>query len=86
MMYGPLAAWLSELFGTRVRYSGASFVYQFTSILSGGLAPTIATLLVTRSGPGAVASYVAAACALTVVATALAPETHRARLEGAGRA
>jgi MFS family permease len=45
MMYGPMAATLSELFGTRVRYSGASLTYQLTSVVSGGVAPFIATVL-----------------------------------------
>ena len=38
-MYGPQAAFLSELFGTKVRYSGVSIGYQLASILAGGLAP-----------------------------------------------
>jgi metabolite-proton symporter len=36
-MYGPQAAFLSELFGTTVRYSGVSIGYQLASILAGGL-------------------------------------------------
>jgi len=80
MMYGPQAAYFSELFATRVRYSGASLVYQLTSVFSGGLAPFIATLLLARYGPYAVAAYMAASCALTVVATLFAPETHRKAL------
>ncbi len=83
MMYGPMAATLSELFGTRVRYSGASLVYQLTSVVSGGVAPFIATLLLARYGSGAVAAYVAACCAVTVVATWFLPETHRVRLDEA---
>ena len=82
MMYGPMAATFSELFGTRVRYSGASLVYQLTSVVSGGVAPFIATLLLARSGVWAVAAYVAACCALTVVATLFLRETHRVRLDG----
>jgi len=85
MMYGPMGAYLSELFGTRVRYSGASFVYQMTAVLAGGLAPFIATLLMARSGANAVAGYVVACCVITVVATWFAPETHRASLEGGAR-
>ena len=81
MMYGPMAAYFSELFGTHVRYSGASLVYQFTSIFSGGLAPFIATLLLSRHGSRAVAGYVLACCAITVVATWFAPETHRTSLD-----
>ena len=44
-MYGPQAAFLSELFGTTVRYSGVSIGYQLASILAGGLAPIIAVAL-----------------------------------------
>jgi MFS transporter, MHS family, shikimate and dehydroshikimate transport protein len=75
MMYGPQAAFFSELFSTRVRYSGASLVYQLSSVFSGGLAPFIATLLLARWGAYAVAAYMAASCALTIVATLFAPET-----------
>ncbi len=75
MMYGPQAAYFAELFAARVRYSGASLVYQLTSVFSGGLAPIIATLLLARYGSNAVAGYMAAACALSVVATLYAPET-----------
>ncbi len=81
MMYGPMAAYLAELFGTRVRYSGASLVYQLTSVVSGGTAPFIATVLVARRGAGAVAAYVVACCLVTLVATFFAPETHRIRLD-----
>ncbi len=77
LMYGPQAAYFSELFSTRVRYSGASLVYQLTSVFSGGLAPIIATLLLARRGPGAVALYMAAAAAVSVVGAWFAPETHR---------
>ena len=82
MMYGPMAAYLSELFGTGVRYSGASLVYQLTSVISGGVAPLIGTLLLARSGWAAVAGYIVACCAITVVATWFAPETHRVSLAG----
>ena len=75
MMYGPQAAYFSELFSTRVRYSGASLVYQLSSVFSGGLAPFIATLLLARRGAYAVAAYMAASCVLTLVATLFAPET-----------
>ena len=81
MMYGPMAAYFSELFGTRVRYSGASLIYQFTSIFSGGLAPFVATLLMARYGYRAVAGYLVGCCALTAVAAWFAPETHRVNLD-----
>jgi metabolite-proton symporter len=80
LMYGPAAAFFSELFGPHVRYTGASLVYQVSSVFSGGLAPLIATWLLARHGIGAVAGYLSALCAISAVATWLAPETHRAEL------
>ncbi|HEV2867361.1 MAG TPA: MFS transporter, partial [Allosphingosinicella sp.] len=38
-MYGPQAAFITELFPTRIRYSGVSIAYQLTSIVAGSLAP-----------------------------------------------
>jgi metabolite-proton symporter len=86
MMYGPMAACLSELFGTHVRYTGASLVYQLTSVFSGGLAPFFATLLLSRFGSTAVAGYMIACCMVTATATWLAPETHRAPLDASSAA
>jgi metabolite-proton symporter len=79
LMYGPQAAYYSELFGTRVRYSGASLGYQLASVFSGGFAPLIATALLAANhgSPTLVALYMAGLGVITVVATALAPETYR---------
>lgn len=78
-MYGPQAAFFSELFGTRVRYSGASLGYQLASPLAGGLAPLIATWLLKQSGgdPGPVAWYLIAMGTITLVSVWFAEETHR---------
>ena len=83
MMYGPMGATLSELFGTHVRYTGASLVYQLTSVVSGGVAPFIATVLLARYGSGAVAGYMVACCAVTIIATVFLPETNRVKLDAA---
>ena len=75
-MYGPQAAFLAEMFPTRIRYSGASLSYQVTSIFAGSLAPLIAAALLRATGSGTpVAIYVAAASLLTGVAALLARET-----------
>jgi MFS transporter, MHS family, shikimate and dehydroshikimate transport protein len=76
-MYGPQAAYFSELFGTRVRYSGASLGYQLASVFAGGLAPLIATALLGYYGYGAVAIYTAAMALITVISLILASETFR---------
>jgi metabolite-proton symporter len=81
-MYAPQAAFLSELFGTRVRYSGASLGAQLASVFAGALAPLIATALL-REGyrGGAVALYVIGLAAVTMVSVLLASETHRDDIE-----
>jgi MFS family permease len=76
-MYGPQAAYFSELFGAGVRYTGASLGYQLASVLSGAPAPFIATALLASLGSGAVAVYMMILAAITVVAASLAPETYR---------
>jgi MFS family permease len=77
MMYGPQAAFFSELFGANVRYSGASLGYQFASIFAGGLAPTVATLLLAWSGNMGwpIALYLVGMAIITLVCTYFAGET-----------
>jgi metabolite-proton symporter len=82
-MYGPQAAYFSELFGTGVRYSGASLGYQLASVLSGAPAPFVATALLASYGSTAVAAYMTLLAAITVVAVLLAPETFRSRFSSA---
>ena len=75
-MYGPQAAYFSELFGTRLRYSGASIGYQLASVLAGALSPIIATsLLAWADHFWPVAAYTAVLSLITVVSTYLASET-----------
>ena len=77
-MYAVQAAYFSEQFGTRVRYTGASLRYQLSSVFAGGFAPLIATALLAWQGSAAVASYMAVMALITVVSTSLASETfHR---------
>jgi len=75
-MYGPQAAFIAELFPTRFRYSGASFAYQATSVLAGSLAPIIAVALWKQTHSSLpISIYVAAACAISVIAALMARET-----------
>ncbi|MDB6076026.1 MAG: Permease of the major facilitator superfamily, partial [Verrucomicrobiaceae bacterium] len=82
-MYGPQAAFFSELFGTRVRYTGASLGYQLASPLAGGMAPIIATKLLQKSGgePWPVAVYLMVMAVITLICVWLARETHRGALD-----
>lgn len=77
-MYGPQAAFLSELFGTKVRYSGVSVGYQLASIVAGGLAPLIAVSLYTAYGNGyPVAIYLAISAVISIIAVASYTETSK---------
>ncbi|GHH43611.1 metabolite-proton symporter [Streptomyces candidus] len=78
-MYAPQAAFFSELFATRMRYSGASIGAQFSSVAAGAPAPLIATaLLATYDSATPIVLYVVAAVLLTVIALGCAKETrHR---------
>jgi metabolite-proton symporter len=81
-MYGPQAAFFSELFGTRVRYSGASVGAQLSSIVAGALAPIVAVALLAATGSTlAVSIYVVAMCVITVAAVLLARETRGVSLD-----
>jgi MFS transporter, MHS family, shikimate and dehydroshikimate transport protein len=74
-VYGTQGSFYAELFGTRVRYSGASFSYQISGIFGGALAPIIATALYPEGGTTLISVYVAAVCVLSIVCYALAEET-----------
>ena len=77
MMYGPQAAFYSEIFSTKVRYSGASMGYQIGSVFGGALAPIIATVLLTATGTSfSVGAYMAFVCAITGVCAFLLSETY----------
>ena len=79
-MYAPQAAFMSEMFDARVRYSGASLGAQLASVFAGGLAPFIGTALLQAGyGRGAVTLYVVALAAVTLVAVFIAAETSHAQ-------
>ncbi|RBP47268.1 metabolite-proton symporter [Roseimicrobium gellanilyticum] len=82
-MYGPQAAFFSELFGTRTRYTGTSLGYQLASPLAGGLAPLIATGLLKWSDnePWPIAVYLIVMGAITIACVFIAAETSRRSLE-----
>ncbi|KHJ56245.1 major facilitator transporter [Aureimonas altamirensis] len=69
MCYGPEAALFSDLFDARVRYTGISFVYQFSGIFASGITPIIATWLLARGdgSPWLVCGYVVFAALVSMV-------------------
>lgn len=71
-VYGPEAALFAELFDARVRYSGISFVYQFSGIFASGITPIIATYLLKEGGgePWLIAYYVMFAAVVSALSAA----------------
>ncbi|GAA3901847.1 MFS transporter [Streptomyces sp. NPDC003328] len=78
-MYAPQAAFFSEMFATRMRYSGASIGAQFASVAAGAPAPLIATALLSEYDSSTpITLYVIGASVLTLIAVGVAKETrHR---------
>ena len=81
MMYGPQAAFFTELFSTEVRYSGASLGYQTGAILGGAFAPTIATILWTEYSIFWVSVYIAIASFLSLISVLMLTETYKTSLD-----
>jgi hypothetical protein len=81
-MFGPQASFFSELFGTRVRYSGASLGYQLASVFAGGLSPLIATALLRLGGgrPWMVSAYMVGIALVTLLSVYLATETYQVNI------
>ncbi len=81
-MYATQAAFMAELFATRMRYSGMSLAYQVTSIAAGSLAPIIAIALYKRFDSALpIVLYVAAACVVSGAAALMARETRGVSLD-----
>ena len=70
-VYGPEAALFCELFEPRVRYTGISFVYQFSGIFASGITPIVATALLEKGGgkPWLICAYVLFAGVVSAVCT-----------------
>lgn len=77
-MYGPMAAMFAEMFGTRVRYTGASLGYQIGSILGGGFAPLIAGSLLVATGTSlSISVYIIVITIVSFFAVVFVSESNR---------
>ncbi|EKS28837.1 MFS transporter [Afipia felis] len=88
-IYGPEAALFCDLFGPQVRYTGISFVYQFSGIFASGLTPIIATYLVQRyagNAGWAIAWYCVFAGTISALSAIWISRLARKRIEAGGTA
>jgi MFS transporter, MHS family, shikimate and dehydroshikimate transport protein len=79
VMYGPQAAFMTEMFAPKVRYTGTSLGYQLASTVAGAVSPVLAVYLLGLADNHAwpIALYIIGVSIVTVVCTVLSPETHR---------
>jgi len=77
MMFGLESCYFPELFGPRVRYSGASFGFQVSAAIGGGFAPIIATAMAGYFGGTTGVSIMMIVLALITLAAALAARETR---------
>jgi metabolite-proton symporter len=77
-VYGPQAALFSELFTTKVRYTGISFVYQFSGIFASGLTPIVATALLQmgHNQPWLICCYVVVVSLISAISVYAISRTH----------
>jgi len=76
IMYAPQSAMFTEMFPTRVRYSGASISYQVSAIFAGSLAPIIGTALLRSTHSSIpISIYVAIAAVISFVSLLFVKET-----------
>jgi len=73
--YGPLGTVVSELFPTRVRYTGSSLAFSVAGIVGASLAPYAATWLARAYGLRYVGYYLTLSALLTLFGLLLIPET-----------
>jgi MFS transporter, MHS family, shikimate and dehydroshikimate transport protein len=77
MMFGLESCYFPELFGPRVRYSGASFGFQVSAAIGGGFAPIMATAMAGYFGGTTGVSIMIIVLALITLAAALAARETR---------
>jgi MFS family permease len=77
MLYGPMGAFLPELYGTNLRYSGAAVSYNLGGVFGGAFAPLIAgQLLASTGGAWSISLYVLVMAAVSFVCISLLSETY----------
>jgi len=73
--YGPIATFLAELFGSKIRYSGLSVAYMLSGLLGSALTPAVTVALFEATGrSSSIAWYVAGAALLSLVSLLLLTE------------
>ena len=78
MAYGPMAAFVPEIFATRYRYSGAGLSLNLAGLFGGAVPPLIAAPLMATWGAPAIGALMGTMALVSLVCTFLLPETKAA--------
>jgi metabolite-proton symporter len=82
VFYGPLAAFIPEIFATRYRYSGAGLAFNLGGIIGGAVPPIIAGPLLATFGSWSIGALMSLLVGVSLIATCLLPETMGSDLPG----
>ncbi|MFC5930531.1 MFS transporter [Cryobacterium melibiosiphilum] len=74
-IYGPVGAFLPELFATRYRYTGAGMAYNLGALVGGGITPLVAASIIASSGSASIGFLLAGVSVVSLIATFGLPET-----------
>lgn len=79
LMYAPQAQLFARQFPAEIRYSGISISVQLAGVVGGGLAPLIATKLLSvgAGNPYLIMLYIASMAVVAIIATSFMPRDHR---------
>ena len=84
--YGPIATFLAELFGSKIRYSGLSVAYMLSGLLGSAITPAVTVWLLELTGESAsVAWYIGFAALLSLIALFLLSDNRLKSLESVGK-
>jgi hypothetical protein len=79
--YGPMAAFIPEIFGTRYRYSGAGLSLNLAGLVGGAVPTIVAAPLQATWGVAAVGAMMAVVVVVSFACTVALPETKGAALQ-----
>jgi MFS family permease len=80
--YGPIATFLAEQFGAKIRYSGLSVAYMLSGLLGSAITPAVAVALLDATGKSSsIAWYAAGAAALSLVCLLLLAEGRMSNID-----
>lgn len=82
LAYGPIAAFLAELFRTEYRATASGFAYNISGVVGGGIVPLLAPVIVSNSSTTVLGIFLAGCCALALIATVILGDTRDRDLMG----